>query len=217
MIPVLLILAYLIGSIPTAVWISKFIFGADVRAFGSGNAGSTNMFRTFGFKAGISTQLIDVAKGVLAAFLPLIFIKVGSLPEMPLNERIYLQMYCGLAAVGGHIYPILAGFRGGKGINTLLGMMIVIYPLGAAVSVGVFVTLLLATKMVSVGSIFGTLAFPLFVIAMKFPTCLQIDWLIASLGFVMAGIVIFTHRTNIQRILQGKENKIMQGKKKEAR
>jgi acyl phosphate:glycerol-3-phosphate acyltransferase len=205
----LLILSYLIGSIPTAVWISKFIYGADVRTFGSGNAGSTNMFRTFGFKAGISTQLIDVIKGVLAALLPWLAFQAGVKDlkwwglELPIPA-----MLCGLAAVAGHIYPILAGFRGGKGINTLLGMMIVIYPLGAGVSLAVFGLLLLTTRMVSVGSLGGTLAFPLFAILMKFPSCLSINWTVAGLGFLMFGIVAFTHRTNISRILKGTENRI---------
>src|SRR5690606_18855796 len=117
-IAVLIVLAYLIGSIPTAVWVSKKMYGIDIREHGSGNAGATNTFRVLGPRAGTAVMIIDMLKAFIAVKLSL----VSSLPWY--SEQITnLQVFLGLAAVLGHIFPIWADFRGGKGIASLFGMI----------------------------------------------------------------------------------------------
>lgn len=207
----LLLTAYLLGSIPTAVWISKGLFKDDVRKHGSGNAGSTNMFRIYGAQAGIMTQLIDITKGVLAAALPYFLFRfcsfdcLHSLSSFPMETQALL---CGLIAVTGHIYPVFAGFRGGKGINTMLGMMLVVNPLATLICLLVFVIVLFASSYVSLGSILATLTFPLFLAIRDLARGTEVNWGVVFLGFGMFLLVCYTHRTNIQRLRAGKENRV---------
>ncbi|HTM65981.1 MAG TPA: glycerol-3-phosphate 1-O-acyltransferase PlsY, partial [Flavipsychrobacter sp.] len=158
-IAILIILAYLIGSIPTAVWVSKKIYGIDIREHGSGNAGATNTFRVLGSKAGSAVMLVDMLKGFLA-------VKLSLLSVFPwYSEQITnLQIFLGLAAVVGHIFPIWADFRGGKGIATLFGMILAIQPLVAVSLVGVFLAMLFLTRYVSLSSISASVAFPLLIL-----------------------------------------------------
>src|SRR5580704_4310343 len=147
-IAILLIFAYLIGSIPTAVWVSKWVFGIDIREHGSGNAGATNTFRILGKKAGCGVMLGDMLKGFLAVKLALLS------PFIVFSEPfVNLQIFLGLSAVLGHIFPIWADFRGGKGIATLFGMILSIQPLVAVSLVAVFVLMLFLTRYVSLSSI----------------------------------------------------------------
>ena len=194
----LLIGGYLLGSIPTAVWVSKSFYGFDVRQHGSGNAGATNTFRILGKKAGISVLIVDILKGLfavqlvrLSAFLP------GS------SEWIRLELALGICAFFGHVFPVFAGFKGGKGIATLVGVIFSLHPLGAAVTVLVFVLVYGSTQIVSLGSMISGLCFPVilvFLFGVKEP---------ALIGFsvAIALLVIFTHRKNIGRLLKGCEPK----------
>ncbi|MDW8334591.1 MAG: glycerol-3-phosphate acyltransferase, partial [Bacteroidia bacterium] len=150
--------AYLLGSLPPAIWISKYLYGSDIRTHGSGNAGSTNMYRVFGFKAGLATQLLDILKGWLAAMLPVWFLTAENA-----ESRTLQQLICGAAAVVGHVYTIFAGFRGGKGVNTILGMMLAIAPAACAVGAVVFALTLLAFEMVSLASMTAVASFPVYV------------------------------------------------------
>jgi glycerol-3-phosphate acyltransferase PlsY len=129
----LIIAAYLIGSIPTAVWVSRYYFGIDIRDYGSGNAGATNTYRVLGSRWGTFVMIIDMAKGVVATSLYIL------LPYYMTNDwdRTNLMIGLGLAAVAGHIFPVWAGFRGGKGVATLFGMILAIQPLVAVCGVGV--------------------------------------------------------------------------------
>lgn len=214
----LLVLCYLIGSIPPAVWISKFIYGKDIRTQGSGNAGSTNMYRIYGRGAGIATQVIDLAKGSLAAALPLIYAFL--VEDAADYHRPWLTMelqclLCGFVAVLGHVWPIFAGFKGGKGVNTLLGMMLVVNWQSALICLGVFLLVFLLTHYVSAGSILGTLAYPLSVVLNSLLHHEELPLPLFVLGLLTFLLVTYTHRTNIKRLMGGSESKmyLLKGKK----
>lgn len=195
---ILLLSAYLLGSIPTAVWIGKFFYRTDVREYGSGNAGATNAFRVLGKKAGIPVLLIDVLKGFAAVSLAYF-----SNYTQPSNQFINLQLVLGIASLVGHIFPIFASFRGGKGIATLLGIILAVHPYAAFISMGIFVVVLLVTKYVSLGSMMGALAFPLNVILVfetKTPSLIIFSILIAIM-------VLITHQKNIERLIRREESK----------
>ena len=210
-----LVLSYLIGSLPFAVWISKSFYGADIRTFGSGNAGSTNMYRTFGFKAGFVTQVLDVLKGTVAALLPffLSYNNDNAVADTSSDSRLMIihQIVCGVLAVAGHTYPIFAGFRGGKGVNTILGMMLAVHPVGSLIGLLTFFVTLLAGKMVSLASMCAVAMFPFFLIFKKIflPNAFTAgEGLLLYVGMLLAIWVIYTHRENIRRIRAGNERKI---------
>jgi glycerol-3-phosphate acyltransferase PlsY len=198
----LAILAYLLGSIPSAVWVGQAFYGIDVREYGSGNAGATNTFRVLGKKAGVGVLFIDVIKGFTAACL------VNFLPDVSpyfhKAQYINLQLLFGLSAVIGHLFPIFANFKGGKGIATLLGMLIAIHLLSAVACLAIFVLFLFATRFVSLSSILAAIMFPI-----------QLIWifkryeqpLFIAFGICAALLVVLTHRKNINRLLTGNENK----------
>ena len=195
-----ILFAYLIGSIPTAVWISRYFFGVDIRDYGSGNAGATNTFRVLGPKWGTIVMSVDVLKGVIATSLYIV------LPFYMHNEwdRTNLMVGLGLAAVVGHIFPLWADFRGGKGVATLFGMILAIQPLVALYCVGVFLLCLYLTRFVSLSSILASIAFAiliLFIFNEKEP-------LYRAFAIAVALLVILTHQKNISRLLRGSESKI---------
>lgn len=195
----LIVVAYMIGSIPTAVWVSKFFFGIDIRDYGSGNAGATNTFRVLGTSWGSFVMVIDILKGVLASFLYLL------LPYYLTNQldRTNFMIGLGLAAVLGHIFPIWAGFKGGKGVATVFGMVIAIQPLVAISVVAVFLLVLYLTRFVSLSSILASLALPvLILVVFNEPELLYRIFAIA-----VALLVIVTHQKNIGRLLNGNESK----------
>ena len=141
------------------MWVSKRVFGIDIREHGSGNAGATNTFRVLGSKAGVSVMIIDMMKGFVAVKLSLL-----SAYAWHSEQIVNLQILLGLAAVVGHIFPIWADFRGGKGIATLFGMILSIQPLVAVSLVGVFILMLYITRYVSLSSISASIAFPLLIL-----------------------------------------------------
>lgn len=195
-----IVFAYLIGSIPTAVWISRYFFGIDIRDYGSGNSGATNTFRVLGSKWGCIVMSVDVLKGFIATSLYIL------LPFYMHNEwdRTNLMVGLGLAAVVGHIFPLWADFRGGKGVATLFGMILAIQPLVAVYCVGVFLLCLYLTRFVSLSSILASIAFMvliLFIFNEKEP-------LYRAFAIAVALLVILTHQKNISRLLRGSESKI---------
>jgi glycerol-3-phosphate acyltransferase PlsY len=196
----LIILAYLIGSIPTAVWVSKYFFGIDIRDYGSGNAGATNTYRVLGSKWGTFVMIVDMLKGVLATSLYIL------LPHYLSDEwdRTNFMIGLGLAAVLGHIFPIWAGFKGGKGVATLFGMAVAIQPVVAVCCVGVFLLVLYLTRFVSLSSILASVAFAVFILFIfneKEP-------LYRVFAVAVALMVILTHQKNINRLLRGTESKV---------
>ena len=201
----LLIGAYLLGSIPTAVWIGKYFYKIDVREYGSGNAGATNTFRVLGKKAGIPVLLIDVLKGFsavcLASFSPYV-------PDS--NQFINLELVLGIASLVGHIFPLFASFRGGKGIATLLGIILAVHPYAAFISIAIFIIVLLLSSYVSLSSMISAVAFPLIVIFI-FKTTVP-SLIIFSI--LIAIMVLITHQKNIERLLRREESKAKLIKKK---
>lgn len=197
---VLIIAAYLIGSIPTSVWISKYFFGIDIREYGSGNAGATNTYRILGKKWGTIVMIGDVLKGIAATSLYIL------LPYYMRNEweRTNFMIGLGLAAVVGHIFPIWADFRGGKGVATLFGMVIAIQPLVAICCVGVFLLVLYLTRFVSLSSILASIAFAVFILYIFN----EPEKLYRLFAIVVALLVVLTHQKNIGRILRGEESKV---------
>jgi len=206
-----LILAYLCGSIPTAVWIGQAFFDVDVREYGSGNAGATNTFRVLGKKAGIPVMLIDILKGWTATNLAY-FIGVSTTGAYNSPAYINYALALGIAAVMGHLFPIFAGFRGGKGIATLFGMILAINLPAALLCVGVFIVVLLITKYVSLGSIIAGFTYPICV-TFVFPMYIRS---VIIYGMCMCLLILVTHQKNIERLLKGTESKVNLFKKKAA-
>ncbi|MES2266242.1 MAG: glycerol-3-phosphate 1-O-acyltransferase PlsY [Bacteroidota bacterium] len=204
-----LIAAYLFGSIPTAVWIGQAFYHIDVREYGSGNAGATNTFRVLGKKAGIPVMLLDILKGWTATNLAYI---VGTSTTGPFNSIAFtnLQLALGIAAVMGHLFPVFAGFRGGKGIATLFGMILAINLPAALLCVVVFITTLLITRYVSLSSILAGFIYP---IGITFIFHVSVKSVIIY-GMCIFILVLVTHQKNIERLLKGKESKVNLFKKK---
>ena len=196
----LIVLAYFIGSVPTAVWISKSMFGIDIRDYGSGNAGATNTFRVIGSKWGTVVMIVDILKGVAATSLYIL------LPNYLTDElhRTNLMIGLGLAAVVGHIFPIWASFKGGKGVATLLGMAVAIQPVVAICCVGVFLLVLYLTRFVSLSSILAGVSFMVFILFIFN----EKETLYRIFAVMVALMVVLTHQKNIGRILKGTESKV---------
>ncbi len=195
-----IVLAYLIGSIPTAVWVSQYFFDIDIRDYGSGNSGATNTYRVLGPKWGTIVMIIDMLKGMAAVKLALL------LPGYFGNETqlMNLQIGLGLAAVLGHIFPIWAEFRGGKGVATLFGLVLGISPWTALSCVGIFLVVLYLTRFVSLSSILASIAFPVFILVIfneKEP-------LYRVFAIAVALMVLLTHQKNIGRLFRGNESKV---------
>jgi len=196
----LILLAYLIGSIPTAIWVSRSFFGIDIREYGSGNAGATNTFRVLGSRWGSLVMSVDVIKGVVATSL-YILVPYYLHDE---TERTNFMVGLGLAAVTGHIFPIWADFRGGKGVATLFGMIIAIQPLAAVCCVAVFLLVLYLTRFVSLSSILASVAFAVFILYIFDAK----ETLYRGFAIAVALLVVLTHQKNITRLLKGNENKV---------
>ena len=201
-----IVIAYLLGSIPTSVWVSKTFYGIDIRKEGSGNAGASNTFRVLGKKAGIPVLLFDVIKGWLAANL--IFFYPD--PVLIDDKIILIKIVLGICAVIGHIFPVFIGFKGGKGIATLFGMVLGIHWQAAALCLIIFLLMLILTKYVSVSSIIATCAFP--VLAVFVFTTSEKPLII--FGLIVSVLVVITHHKNIGRLMRGEENKANLLKKK---
>lgn len=202
----LLVLAYLLGSIPNAVWIGRRFYGIDVREHGSHNAGATNTLRVLGRRAALPVFLLDVLKGFAAVMLShLSGYENGS--DAMFNLKIALVA----AAVTGHILPVFARFKGGKGVATLTGAVLGVYPPAVLLCLLVFVIVLAATHYVSLSSMSAGVAFPIFVIGLfgERSTALMI------FSCVIAVLLVFTHRKNIKRLLAGTESKIYLFRKRE--
>jgi len=199
-----LVLSYLLGSIATAVWVGKIFHKVDVREHGSGNAGATNVIRVLGWKTGVPVLLIDVLKGWVAAMLPVFFSLAGEGTALLTNY----QILAGLAVVIGHIFPVFAGFHGGKGVATIFGVLLAIDPLLTISCFGVFLCVLLISGYVSLSSMSAGVAFPVFLF-LFFDTP-SVFFKVFSVAVATA--LIFTHRKNISRLIRGEESKLIRKK-----
>ena len=200
-----ILLAYLTGSFPSAVWVGKTFYKIDVREFGSGNAGATNTFRVLGKKAGVPVLIMDVFKGwVCVNYISFL----TSIPQS--DEAIFeIQLAFGIAAVIGHLFPIYTGFRGGKGIATLLGLLIGLHAVAALYTVLIFVIVFIKSKYVSLASIIASVAFPILVILIFGSTNGSLN----LFAIFVPILSLITHQKNIERLLRGEETKINFGKK----
>ncbi len=188
--------AYLLGSIPTAVWYGKVFHGIDIRQHGSGNSGANNSLRILGKTAGITVLIIDLLKGLFAVFLTQYVLKT--------NDQL-LPLLMGIIAILGHLYPIFAQFRGGKGIATALGVIIAVLPMSVFACVVVFFLTVVLTKYVSLGSLLGALAFPIQV-SLEIWNVVSDNYYI-GLAWLLFFILAYAHRENIQRLFKGVESK----------
>lgn len=198
----LLVAAYLLGSIPTALWVGQRFFGLDIREHGSGNAGATNTFRVLGKKPGSFVMAIDVLKGWAATSLASVMLNQDAIEA---GHLLYFQLACGILAVVGHIYPVFAGFRGGKGVATILGVMLAIAPATVGVCILVFLAVLATTQYVSLSSMTAGVTFALLQLL---PAFRPQNPLLLWFGFIVAGLLIYTHRANIGRLRAGTESKV---------
>lgn len=201
--------AYILGSIPTAVWIGQAFYGIDVREYGSGNAGATNTFRVLGKKAGIAVMTIDILKGFSATKLAYL---IGLSVTGPVKSAQFVnyELALGVIAVMGHLFPIFAGFRGGKGVATLFGMILAVNFPASMLCVGVFVAILLATNYVSLSSICAGFTFPLSIVFI-FQSSIKSEVLY---GICVCILILVTHQKNLERLLKGKESKVYLFKRK---
>ena len=198
----LVVASYLLGSIPTSVLVARRARGIDIRQHGSGNAGGTNVLRVVGWRAALVVAVVDVGKGFAAAMLP----RMASV-ELPVSAQLAATL-CGAAAVVGHVFPLFAQFRGGKGVGTAAGMILAIHPWAVVILLPVFSAVLALTRIVSVASITAALCVPLSVMVAR-----GVSWVPeneAAMGVLVAlGIfVIVNHRTNIHRLMRGTESRL---------
>jgi glycerol-3-phosphate acyltransferase PlsY len=199
------VLAYIAGSVPTAVWAGKLFHGIDVREHGSGNAGATNTIRVLGWKTGIPVLIIDLAKGLLGASLPALF---NAAPEGS-PELTALKIFCGMAAIIGHVFPVLAGFRGGKGVATTFGVLLALHPALTLTCAGIFLAVLLISGYVSLGSMAAGVMFPVLLL-----TVFQTPSLLLKIFSVLVAVaILLTHAKNISRLRKGEEKKFIRKKK----
>ena len=202
---ILAVLAYLIGSVPTSVWIGRKFYDVDVRDHGSGNSGATNSLRVLGKRAGILVLIIDMLKGWLAVGI----VCFSSYPSGS-AQRIHLEVALACLAIIGHIFPVYAGFKGGKGVATGMGIIIAFSPLAALFCLLVFILVFFIFHYVSVASMMAALSFPVWMAVMS---KMHYKWVIAFSIFLPM-LVIFMHRKNIARLFKRQESKIQLFKKK---
>jgi len=201
------LLSYLLGSIPTSVWLGKAYFGIDVRSQGSGNAGATNTLRTLGKKAGLFVLIVDFLKGFSAANLMMLQDTITKASGDQREMYLTYQLIFGSFAVLGHIFPLFAKFKGGKGIATLVGLVLAVDYQMALLLILTFIIVVGFTQYVSLGSILAGILSPFYVYFLynKSKFTQQPNFILFCAVF--ATLVIVTHRKNIVRMVKGKENK----------
>lgn len=207
-----LVLSYIVGSIPGSLWSSKLLYGIDVREHGSGNAGATNTFRVVGWQAGVVATIVDMGKGAVAAGLLPLWAPFGAFPTFgisaPAEGAVIVALLCGLAAVIGHMFPVFAGFQGGKGVNTAAGILLALTPISTLLTIAVFLVTLLTFRYVSLGSILASVAFPTIVTVRKYVFGAELSVGLLVFGVVIALAIVVAHQSNIKRLLAGNENRV---------
>lgn len=216
------LIAYLLGSIPSAVWVGKAFWNIDVREYGSGNAGATNTFRVLGKKAGIPVLIMDIAKGYLAVQLATLldlylhdirqFTILGNeidfaavrTPLPGTQQFVNFKLALGICALLGHIFPVYVGFRGGKGVATTLGLVSGVHPQAALICAGIFFLSFIITHYVSLSSMIAGFSFPIIIWLVYGETITTMN----IFAMAVAIIILITHQRNIERLLKGDESKI---------
>ena len=199
---VIILVSYLLGSIPTSILVGKWFYGLDIREHGSGNAGATNVFRVLGWKPGVAVMLVDIGKGAAATLYAsqIVFSPIGIDP-------VYLKILAGLSAVFGHIWTVFAGFRGGKGVATAAGMLFALYPIAGLICLAVFLIIAFTTRYMSLASMLAAVCLPIVLLIMNniFHKLVQPPLFVFSI--FIAVLIVYTHRSNIKRLLAGTENR----------
>lgn len=193
-------LAYVSGSLPWGLWIGRLFRGVDIRTLGSGNLGATNVYRTLGPVLGILTLLLDIAKGAVPVWL---LPHTGLAAGFPGGPD-WCRLAAGLAAVAGHVWTFLAGFRGGKGVATTVGVLLALAPAAFGIFVAVFLLTVALTRYISLGSVLGAVAFAV-ALALLPPRGVRNPTFL--LGAVLALLVIVRHRDNLRRLARGEERR----------
>lgn len=201
LIVLLIVLSYLIGSIPSALWLGKIFYKIDIRNYGSHNAGATNTFRILGKRLGWSVLICDVSKGVICACLPFFFRDYFSGFK---DEELILQLITGFTSVIGHVFPIYAGFRGGKGVATSLGIIFGINPMGAVICLVIFLIVFLFFRFVSLGAISASISLPF----VSYFILREDQRIMIIFTIILALVVLIAHKRNISRLIKGEENKM---------
>ena len=207
---VILLLSYLVGSIPGSLWVGRWIYNVDLRKHGSGNPGATNAYRILGWKAGLLATIVDMGKGFVAARF-IAALRIDALPAFLSGSSGWLivALVAGIAAVIGHMFPIFAGFKGGKGVNTAAGILLAVTPLNMLITFLAFCLVLWATRYVSLSSMIGAITYPVSLIVQKYVLGqVDIETSLVVFGVVLASVIVLAHRSNIKRLLSGTENRI---------
>ncbi len=217
LLAIIVILSYLVGSIPTSIIVSKAVRGIDIRNHGSGNAGGTNVMRVLGWKYGLMVILLDTLKGAIAVII-IARLYYGPLPFQnvsPFDDFTLVQIIAGVAAVVGHIWTVFAEFKGGKGIATALGMLLMLVTVDMLIALGIFTLVVLISRYVSLGSIIGTLSVPSTLFIRENLFHVDIPGYSTLFPFIIgvSFLVVFTHRKNLVRLINGNETKISFRKK----
>jgi glycerol-3-phosphate acyltransferase PlsY len=198
-----LLTSYITGSFPTSIVITRVIKKIDIREHGSGNAGATNVFRVLGWKYALFVLAFDIFKGWLptAVYATIIF------QQLPVPDQGLVQILCGFAAVLGHIFPIFTGFKGGKGVGSLIGVLLALFPLVFPFCLLIGVAVITTTGYVSLGSIFAAISLPIIILILPRLGMISPNLSLVIFSLLVPWVIIFTHRSNINRIRNGTENR----------
>ncbi|MAO63401.1 MAG: acyl-phosphate glycerol 3-phosphate acyltransferase [Balneola sp.] len=213
-----LAISFVLGSIPASLWVGQIFYKMDIRNFGSGNLGTTNAFRNLGWKAGVSVLVIDFMKGFAASYWVAMYaFEIGAGPIAPpgWEADAFLKITCGLFAVVGHMFPIFAKFKGGKGAATACGMLYGIEPISIGISSVVFILIVYATRYVSLASITASFIYPISLLVMRYGFGYYVDGSIIIFAILIASGIIYKHKSNIQRLINGTESRISFSKNKD--
>ena len=209
-----LFISYLLGSTPSAIWVGKALKGIDVREHGSGNAGTTNTFRVLGVPFGVTVFVLDFMKGFVSSFWIsglAFFWFSGPLAPPNWDVEAFLSISCGMAAVFGQMFPVFAGFKGGKGAATACGMLFGIEPISIGISFALFGLIVWTTRYVSLASIVSTAIYPITLLIMRYGLNRYVDGSIIIIAAMIAFGIIYKHKVNIGRLIAGTENKVGAG------
>ena len=198
----IILFAYLVGSFPTSIVVGRMTRRIDIREHGSKNAGGTNAFRVLGWKAGLFVVVVDILKGVLATLL------IAKIRVDPLTlDYELVQIIAGTSAVIGHVWTVLAKFKGGKGVATGAGLIIALFPWASLICFIIFVALVLTTRYVSLGSIIATSSLPFVLLTFDRMFGKSVSTSLLTFSILISCLIIFTHRSNIRRLINGTENR----------